>query len=97
MMYTFMFGRITLLKPIQFPLKGTVVVPEYNSGTGGTWSKLGPFRTVITDGAVNVSANGGHACVSGIEVWTAGPPQPNQPPVVANPIVDQNASVGLAY
>ena len=78
-------------------VEGSVVVPEYNSGTGGTWSKLGPFRTVITDGAVNVSANGGHACVSGIELWTAGPPPPNQPPVVASPIVDQNATVGLAY
>ena len=51
-------------------LEGTVVLPVYNSGTGGTWNKLGPFRANITDGAINVSANGGHACLSGIEVWT---------------------------
>ncbi len=76
-------------------LEGTVVLPVYNSGTGGTWSKLGPFRANIMDGAINVSANGGHACVSGIEIWTAGPPPANQPPVVANPIADQNATAGL--
>ena len=39
-------------------LEGTVVLPVHNSGTGGTWSKLGPFRANITDGAINVSTNG---------------------------------------
>ena len=67
-------------------LEGIVVIPTYNSGSAGTWNKLGPFRASITDGEINVSANGGHACLSGIEIWTA----PN-PPVVSNPIADQIA------
>ncbi len=78
-------------------LEGTVVLPVYNSGTGGTWSKLGPFRANITDGAINVSANGGHACVSGIEIWTATATPGNTPPVVSNPIADQTATVGQAF
>ncbi len=68
-------------------LEGFVVLANFNSGTAGTWSKLGPYPVNITDGAINVTSAGGHANFSGIEVWTAGPPPPNQPPVVANPIV----------
>ena len=30
-------------------------------------------------------------------MWTVGSPPANQPPVVANPIVDQNATVGVAF
>ena len=68
-------------------LEGTVVLPVYNSGAGGTWSKLGPFRANIADGAINVSANGGHACVSGIEIWAAAAPSI---PVVTQPYPDQS-------
>ena len=76
-------------------LEGTVVLPGHISGPGGTWNKLGPFQANIVDGAINVSTNGQHSNVSGIEIWTAGPPPPNQPPVVANPIPDQSATAGL--
>ena len=63
MMYMYMFGKTILPKTYSISLEGTVVLPVYNSGAGGTWSKLGPFRANIADGAINVSANGGHACV----------------------------------
>ncbi len=50
-------------------LEGKVVQANYVSGGAGTWKRLGPFRTAITDGAINVAATGGFANLSGIEVW----------------------------
>jgi hypothetical protein len=49
--------------------EGSVVVPNYNSGSAGTWRKLGPFQATINDGAVNIGATGGDAAISGIEIW----------------------------
>ncbi|MEJ1237449.1 DUF6443 domain-containing protein [Chryseolinea sp. T2] len=49
-------------------VEGAVVINNYNSGVGGTWSKLGPFRVIIGDGNLNFSAAGGHACFSGVEL-----------------------------
>ena len=51
-------------------VEGSVVLSNYNSGSAGTWRKLGPYSANITDGAINVSSSGGHANFSGIEVWT---------------------------
>ena len=51
-------------------LEGSVVHSNFNSGTAGAWTKLGPYPVNITDGAINVSSSGGHANFSGIEVWT---------------------------
>ena len=78
-------------------LEGSVVQSNFNSGPAGTWRKLGPYPVNITDGAINVSSSGGHANFSGIEVWTQVRHLPNQPPVVANPIIDQNATAGVAF
>ena len=78
-------------------LEGTVVLANYNSGATGAWSKLGPFQATINDGTINVSAAGGAANISGIEIWSAGAPGGNQPPVVANVIPDQTATEGTAY
>jgi hypothetical protein len=49
-------------------LEGAIVVPTYNSGPAGTWAKLGPFRKIIGDGAINITASGGAANLSGIEI-----------------------------
>ena len=59
--------------PITYSLsvEGAVVQPNYNSGPGGTWRKLGPFPVTVNDGTINVSANHIEANLSGIEVWTA--------------------------
>ena len=64
-------------------LEGTVVLPDLQQWhRRATWSKPVPFRANITDGAINVSANGGHACLSGIEIWTASATPGNTPPMI---------------
>lgn len=50
-------------------LEGQSIVSNYTSGAGGSWAKLGPFRTTITDGTLNLVASGGAANLSGIELW----------------------------
>ena len=59
-----------MLKLILYHLKALLCFPNFNSGTAGAWTKLGPYPVNITDGAINVSSSGGHANFSGIEVWT---------------------------
>jgi len=51
-------------------LEGSLVQSNFNSGSAGTWTKLGPYPVNITDGAINVSSSGGQGNFSGIEVWT---------------------------
>jgi hypothetical protein len=50
-------------------LEGNIVQSNHNSGTGGTWSKLGPYQAVINDGAINLAFTGGASNLSGVEVW----------------------------
>ena len=50
-------------------LENRRVVSDYNSEGQGRWNKLGPWRTTITDGALNLEAHGGAANLSGLEVW----------------------------
>jgi hypothetical protein len=50
-------------------VEGSLVLANYNSGGAGVWRKLGPYQATINDGAVNISTAGGHAAVSGIEIW----------------------------
>ena len=76
-------------------LEGAVVQSNIISGGPGAWRKLGPYTRAITDGTINITANGGAANLSGVEIWSvvAG----NQPPVVANPIPDQTATEGTTF
>ncbi|MBS0260947.1 MAG: DUF1553 domain-containing protein, partial [Planctomycetes bacterium] len=46
------------------------VVAEFNSGAAGTWKRLGPWRIAVRDGSLKVSAKGGAANFSGLEVWS---------------------------
>ncbi|HTF17513.1 MAG TPA: putative Ig domain-containing protein, partial [Chryseolinea sp.] len=78
-------------------LEGTVVQSNYNSGTTGTWTKLGPYQATINDGTINLNSSGGAANFSGLEVWRIGAPAANQPPVVANPIADRGTPAGSAF
>ncbi|HTF19515.1 MAG TPA: putative Ig domain-containing protein, partial [Chryseolinea sp.] len=73
-------------------LEGVMIVSAFESSGAGSWNKLGPFRTSITDGAINLTLSGGDAVVSGLEIWTA----PN-PPVVSNPLTDQVITTGQSY
>jgi hypothetical protein len=50
-------------------LEGRTVLTNYNSGPAGTWKKLGPYQTNITDGTISLVTTGGAANFSGIEVW----------------------------
>ncbi|MBX3065180.1 MAG: hypothetical protein KF726_19525 [Anaerolineae bacterium] len=53
-------------------IEGTTVVTSYTPGPVGKWSKFGPFTVTISDGAINVTTNGGLPNLSGIEVWSIG-------------------------
>jgi hypothetical protein len=53
-------------------LEGNVVQADYNSGSAGTWRKLGPFTATINDGNINVRSTSINANFSGVEIWTAG-------------------------
>ncbi|MCU0719399.1 MAG: DUF1549 domain-containing protein, partial [Pirellula sp.] len=51
-------------------LNGKTVVARHNSGTRGEWKRLGPWKTHAKNGSLKLSANGGAANFSGIEVWS---------------------------
>ena len=46
------------------------VLEGFRSGTGGTWHRLGPWRCRSEGGEIRVSAAGGAANFSGIELWS---------------------------
>jgi hypothetical protein len=46
------------------------VLKQFKSGAAGTWSRLGPWRAEPRDGVLKVSARGGDANLSGLEVWS---------------------------
>lgn len=58
-------------------LNGKTVVARYNSGSKGEWKRLGPWKTNAKDGILELSASGGAANFSGIEVWSGAGIVPN--------------------
>ncbi|MBC7820929.1 MAG: PSD1 domain-containing protein, partial [Planctomycetaceae bacterium] len=50
-------------------LGGKQVVKAYNSGNGGHWDRLGPWVIDVKEGTIELAAIGGHANLSGIEIW----------------------------
>ncbi len=73
-------------------VEGQLVEAKYNSGPGGTWKKLGPWRKVVTDGTINVSSSGGAANFSGIEVWYVGSSTSNTRTASTNELEGANAA-----
>jgi hypothetical protein len=75
----------------QVLLNDREVVKQHISGTMGQWDKLGPWKVEVTAGTIKLSARGGHANLSGLEVWAgAGPiPKPPTPQFAAAPTADQ--------
>ena len=66
-------------------LQGKLVAAEVYSGSAGEWKKLGPWPVEPTDGHIELTYAGGHANLSGIEVWkgtvpTVKPAPPQPPP-----------------
>ncbi|MFG0334732.1 MAG: LamG-like jellyroll fold domain-containing protein, partial [Maioricimonas sp. JB049] len=50
-------------------LEGRPVLQDYNSGRAGTWKKLGPWDVTVDDGTLDLTCQGGHANLSGLELW----------------------------
>ncbi len=50
-------------------LEGKLVQERHNSGAPGRWDRLGPWTVEIADGTIEIRTKGGHANLSGIEVW----------------------------
>ena len=51
-------------------LQGKEVLKGHHSGTAGHWDKLGPYPVVFSEpGTLDLKTNGGHANVSGVEIW----------------------------
>lgn len=46
------------------------VIERFSSGKQGQWHRLGPFLTEVKDESIKVSARGGDANLSGIEIWS---------------------------
>ena len=46
------------------------VVKKFVSGRAGEWKRLGPWNTTSRDGVIKISARGGTANFSGIEIWS---------------------------
>ena len=72
-------------------LNSKTVVAQYDSGGAGKWKRLGPWRTLVSDGTMTVSARGGAANLSGIEIWSGfGPvPDPVASQFATNPTAEQ--------
>ena len=79
--------RFTLL------VNDAVVVENFVSGSAGTWKKLGPWLCESVGGKLKVSARGGAANLSGIELWKGDGALPPAlgPAFVEAPTPEQNA------
>jgi len=54
---------------ISIRLDGKPVQRDYNSGPPGRWRRLGPWITTAEQGKIILTATGGAANFSGVEVW----------------------------
>ncbi|MCO6458053.1 MAG: PSD1 domain-containing protein [Pirellulaceae bacterium] len=50
-------------------LNGRLVAERVVSGAAGHWQRLGPWTLDVVQGRLEVEATGGHANLSGLEVW----------------------------
>ncbi len=85
----------------ELQLQGKQVAKDYNSGNGGHWDRLGPWSIDITDGVIELSANGGHANLSGIEIWRGTLTEKDKPlkelaPVIVAKTLEAEVAVLLA-
>lgn len=74
-------------------LSGQTVVDRFNSGSGGTWHRLGPFPVEVKEGKLLIEARDGDANLSGIELWAGQGPLPVTIPsgFVTDPTTEQLA------
>ncbi len=50
-------------------LEGQTAAANVNSGSAGSWQKLGPYSVTVNDGALSLELSGGDANLSGIEIY----------------------------
>ncbi|GAA3995360.1 hypothetical protein GCM10022408_02250 [Hymenobacter fastidiosus] len=50
-------------------VNGQTVQSNYNSGSAGTWKKMGPYAANVTNGLISITSTGGTINFSGVEVW----------------------------
>ncbi len=50
-------------------VEGVVKATGIQSGPKGNWQKLGPYRTTVIDGTLNVNTTGGAALIAGVEIY----------------------------
>jgi hypothetical protein len=53
-----------------------VVQERFQSGTAGTWTRLGPFPARPSERSIRITSKGGDANFSGIEIWSGSGPLP---------------------
>lgn len=79
--------------PTQFDIEvnGKQVVAGHNSQGAGVWSKLGPWQIPVVNGTIHLTATGGDANFSGIELWsgTGKIPEPQVSEFVEEPTSQQ--------
>jgi beta-mannanase len=51
-------------------LEGVMVETGVRVASVGEWKRVGPYRTTVTDGTLNVTTTGGLANLSGIEIYS---------------------------
>ncbi|MBT9393583.1 hypothetical protein KLP40_10455 [Hymenobacter sp. NST-14] len=55
---------------VSLSLNGKSVLSNYNTGSAGTWKKVGPYAVTVTNGAITLNGSGGDLNLSGVEVWS---------------------------
>lgn len=58
-----------LSQTFDIQLGGRIVADKYRSGEPGHWDRLGPWVAEVTEGTIELTAEGGHANLSGLEIW----------------------------
>ena len=74
-------------------LNGATVVERFDSGHPGQWQRLGPWKVAVSDGRIQITASGGQANLSGLEIWQGDGevPLPNFSGFVIKPTDEQLA------
>lgn len=54
---------------VSLTVNGKAALTNYNTGTAGTWKKVGPIAVTVTNGTIQLNGTGGDLNLSGVEVW----------------------------
>ncbi|WP_226163639.1 T9SS type A sorting domain-containing protein, partial [Hymenobacter terricola] len=78
-------------------LNGAAVASNLSTGAAGSWAKLGPYVTTVSNGTIQLTSTGGTVNLSGVEVWSQTGNRSSAPGVSAslypNPLVGGQAEV----